>query len=108
MKENQKDTKAPVSSQSVKQQESSKSEKENLTKSEKLTQKPSSVVPSQKENPDTQTERPSREHQHGFKTPEGKQSPEKEITSKSKEESPILSAEKSKSTKLGFNSKRNF
>ena len=115
MKEIKNDTKATVSNQSVKQQESSKSEKENLTKSEKLSQKPSSVIPGQKESQDSQTERPSREHQHGFKTPEGKQSSSdgkesssKDISGKSKKESPILSADKSKSSKLGFNSKRNF
>ena len=94
MKEMKKDTKATISSQSVKQKESSKSEKENLTKSEKLAQEPSSAVLGQKENPDTQIERPSREHQHDFKTPLGKENRNDEISGKSKKESPILSANK--------------
>ena len=61
-----------LANQSGQKNQGSKSNQGNQTKSSDTLQKPSTLVKGEKEKPDTQIERPSREHQHDYKTPEGK------------------------------------
>jgi len=72
MKENQKDTKATTPTPSGQQNQDSKSNQGSEMKSDNLSQKSSTVVKGEKEIPEKEIERPSREHQHDYKTPEGK------------------------------------
>lgn len=86
MKENQKDTKVTTGNQSGQQIQGSKSNQGSQVKSDNLSQKPSTVIKGEKEMPEKEIERPSREHQHDYKTPVGKPIPKNENQDKIRKE----------------------
>ena len=108
MKEMKKDTKDTISSQSVKQQESSKSEKENLTKSEKLSEEPSSAVLGQKENPDIKQSDLPESINMILKLLMEKKIVMMKYPVKAKRKVQYLVQTKSKSIQVGFKTKRDF
>ena len=78
MKESQKDAKVTTGTPSGNQNPATKPNQNNPVKSDNPSQKPSKDIKGENEMPEKEIERPSREHQHDYKTPEAKPNPSNE------------------------------
>ncbi len=70
MKVNQKDTKVTASNQSGSKKQAGQFNTERPSKMSDTMQKPTPAAKGERDKPEKEIERPSREHQHDFKTPE--------------------------------------